>query len=90
MLQQGSKGKNTDAADSIPPGCYEVKIKFIVQRDSTASDAKIAYDPGYGLGAAALWVFNSYKGRWIPAMQGGRIVKSYKTVALRFELIAPE
>lgn len=65
-------------AKTIPPGTYNVLISFIIKADGTVSDMKAENDPGYGLAARALEIFNNYKGKWRVGIQCGRAVKSYK------------
>ena len=65
-------------ARSIPSGTYKVLISFIIDINGSLQDIKADNDPGYGLAARALEVFKGYRGKWQPANQCGRLVKSYK------------
>jgi protein TonB len=65
-------------AKTIPAGTYKVLISFIVNTDGKLSDVKADNDPGYGLAGRALKIFSGYKGKWTPANQCGRSVKSYE------------
>lgn len=65
-------------ARSIPPGTYKVLISFIIDINGSLQEIKADNDPGYGLATRALEIFKGYKGKWQPANQCGRLVKSYK------------
>ncbi|NII23592.1 hypothetical protein HB364_00775 [Pseudoflavitalea sp. X16] len=71
-------------AKSIPPGTYNVLVKFVISAEGKIGDIKADNDPGYGLAARAVEVFKGYKGKWQPANQCGRFVKSYKTMPVTF------
>lgn len=71
-------------AKAIPPGTYNVLVKFIIGVEGKLYDIKADNDPGYGLAARAVEVFKGYKGKWQPATQCGRFVKSYKTMPVTF------
>ena len=65
-------------AKVIPAGTYKALISFIVYTDGTLHEVKVDTDPGYGLGVRTLKIFNGYKGKWTPANQCGRSVRSYE------------
>lgn len=66
------------ATHNIPANTYKVLISFIIDTEGKLQDVKVVNDPGYGLGERALKIFNGYKGKWRPANQCGRTVKSYE------------
>ena len=71
--------KLTDTANSgVPPGCYTIIVSFVVDIYGTITDVIAVNDPGYGLGGMVVMVIRNYKGKWTPASQCGRLVKSYK------------
>ena len=71
-------------AKSIPAGTYKVLVSFIINIDGKVYDVKADNDPGYGLASRAVEIFKGYKGKWQPANQCGRLVKSYKKLPVVF------
>lgn len=61
-------------------------IQFIVTADGAIKDASIVQDPGAGLGKEALRIIEKSNGRWLPALQNGRKVTSYKKQPITFRL----
>jgi hypothetical protein len=84
--------KSTQLTDSmlraIPYGIYKVKVQFIVDVHGNVGQIKATNDPGYGLAKKAMSILHDYKGKWNPANQCGRSVKSYKEETIVF--IVPE
>jgi protein TonB len=80
--------KKTQLPDSIikdiPVGIYKVNVQFVVDIHGTIGQVKVKNDPGYGLAKMAIDVILTYKGKWQPANQCGRNVKSYKEQPLTF------
>lgn len=70
----------------VPPGCYTVVVSFVVDIYGGITDVKVVSDPGYGLGQVAAKAVRNYKGKWTPASQCGRLVKSYKKQPIIFTL----
>ncbi len=71
-------------ARNIPPATYKALISFEVSSVGVLERLKIDQDPGYGLGQRALEIFKRYTGKWRPANQCGRFVRSYKKDAVVF------
>ncbi|MEM1325241.1 MAG: TonB family protein [Bacteroidota bacterium] len=66
-----------------------VAVSFVVEPDSTLSNAKLLRDIGGGCGDAVLNVINAMNPtgiKWIPAQQGGKDVRSRMTVPIKFKL----
>ncbi len=66
-----------------------VVINFVVNPDSTLSDAKIIRDIGGGCGAAALYVVNAinYLGlKWAPGKKAGVPVKVAMNIPVKFKI----
>ncbi|MGV3768171.1 MAG: TonB family protein [Chitinophagaceae bacterium] len=61
-------------------------IQFIVTTDGVIKDASIVQDPGAGLGEEALRIINKSNGKWVPAVQNGKKVNSYKKQPITFRL----
>ena len=80
--------KKTQLPDSIikdiPVGIYKVNVQFVVDIHGTIGQVKVKNDPGYGLAKMAIDVILTYKGKWQPANQCGRNVKSYKEQPIIF------
>jgi protein TonB len=62
----------------------QVVAKFIVEKDGTLSNIEIVSGPPE-LGQAVLDVLNQSP-KWIPAVQNGKVVKSYKKQPINFSL----
>lgn len=73
------------ANKGMKPGTYVVNIRFLVEKDGGISDVKALNDPGYGLGAAAVKTVRIGP-KWIPAQQNNRIVRSYHTQPITFQI----
>ena len=80
--------KKTQLPDSIvkdiPAGTYNVNVQFVVDIHGKIGQVKAKSDPGYGLAKIAVDVISTYKGKWQPANQCGRNVKSYKKQPITF------
>ncbi len=66
-----------------PAGVYTVIIQFIVNLDGTVSDARALTHHGYGMEAEAIRAIER-GGNWLPAIQNGRQVKSYRKQPITF------
>lgn len=75
---------DTLAADSIPPGTYQVIVHFVVDKTGRLTDVKVDSDPGYGLGAHTARVIAAYDQRWVPGQQNGRAIKCYRRQPITF------
>ena len=66
-----------------PAGTYNVRIKFIVQKDGSISDISAETTYGYGMEEEVIRVIT--KGpKWVPAVQYGRKVKAYRIQPVTF------
>jgi protein TonB len=87
-IWMGHISKKTQLPDSIikdiPAGKYKVNIQFVVDIHGNIGQVKAKNDPGYGLAKIAVDVISTYKGKWQPANQCGRNVKSYKEQPITF------
>ena len=64
-------------------------LQFVVDKDGSVADVKIARDPGAGTGDAAKKVIlgmNSMGAKWIPGKQRGRAVRVLYTLPVLFRL----
>jgi protein TonB len=68
----------------IPDGTYKVTVRFVIDIHGNIGQIKAKNDPGYGFATRAENIVTSYKGKWIPANQCGRNVKSYKEETIVF------
>lgn len=62
-----------------------VHIQFIVDREGNVSEVTALNDPGGGLAEEAIRIIKK-SGKWTPAIQNGRQVKSYKKQPITFRL----
>lgn len=62
-----------------------VIIQFVVDREGIVSDVTALNDPGGGLAAEAIRIIKK-SGKWTPAEQNGRKVKSYKKQPITFRV----
>ncbi len=80
--------KHTKLPDSllkiIPAGTYRVSVQFVIDKNGDIGQIKALNNPGYGLAQRAENIFRSYKGKWRPALQCGRSVKSYLDLPVVF------
>lgn len=79
--------KNVDfslpSKNNAPAGRYNVIVLFIINEDGVISDLKALTNFGYGMEEELLRIIA--KGpRWIPAIQKGKPVKSYRKQPLTF------
>jgi len=66
-----------------PAGTYNVRIKFIVQKDGSITDISAETSFGYGMEEEVIRVIT--KGpKWVPAVQYGRKVKAYRIQPVTF------
>lgn len=70
----------------IPVGTYKVPVHFVVDKHGYTGQFKVKIDPGYGLGNRAIQVIQSYPGMWKPASQCGRLVNSYQSYVVEFQV----
>jgi periplasmic protein TonB len=53
-----------------------VIVFFVVERDGSLSNIRVANDPGYGMGAEAIRVLKAIKTKWEPGMFKGQAVRT--------------
>ena len=74
---------NVPVNKKAPPGTYNVRVKFIVQKDGSISDISAETSFGHGMEEEVIRVIT--KGpKWIPAVQYGRKVKAYRIQPVTF------
>jgi periplasmic protein TonB len=64
------------APDMEEDKILKVFVYFVVERDGTISNIKVARDPGYGMGAEAIRVLKAIKTKWEPGMFKGQAVRT--------------
>lgn len=68
-----------------PAGSYTVWIQFIVNKEGNISDIKALTNHGYGMEEEALRLIKTtITGKWVPGVQNGRLVNSYKKQGITF------
>jgi protein TonB len=63
----------------------DVRVVFIIDKQGNVADPYIAHSVEYSLDEEALRIIKE-SGKWSPAFQNGKIVKSYKAQPIRFRL----
>lgn len=63
----------------------QVIVMFVVEKDGTLTNFKVARDPGYGTGAEAVRVLNSMP-KWKPAILDGKAVRSQFTLPITIQV----
>lgn len=71
--------------NGAPVGRYKVVIKFVVEMDGSVTNIKAITQHGYGMEAECIRMIE-LSGKWVPAMQNGRIVRCYKEQPFIFEV----
>lgn len=82
FLQRNLRFPDNAISDNIQG---TVIVQFIVDRDGTVSDVIALTDPGGGLAEEAVRIVRK-SGKWDPAIQNGKHVKSYKKQPITFRL----
>lgn len=62
-----------------------VQVSFVVERDGSLTDVKVARDLSYGTGQAAITMLKKAK-KWSPGIQNGRPVRVAYTLPIRLDL----
>jgi TonB family protein len=73
-----------EAVDNMIQGA--VVIIFVVDKEGNVSDASILRSVEYSLDTESLLIINASSGRWEPAEQNGRKIKSYKKQPIVYKL----
>jgi hypothetical protein len=69
-------GKNFEKPEINDAKTVRVFVAFVIERDGTMTDIRVARDPGYGLAKEAIRVLKSLKVQWEPGMIGGQAVRT--------------
>jgi hypothetical protein len=70
---------NNDA----PNGLFRVVIRFVIDKEGNTSNIVAETNIGYGMEAEAIRVI-ALSGKWLPAMQNGKLVKAYRRQPITF------
>ncbi len=85
---------NVELPDSvtakIPAGTYKAEVEFVIDTHGYMGQLKLTKDPGYELGERAMDIMRKYQGKWQPASQCGRQVKSYLKQPIVFVILERE
>jgi len=69
----------------------KVYVQFVIDKDGSITDPKVVRDIGGGCGQAALNMLKEMsQTKWIPGKQGGKPVRVYFTLPIKFELESEE
>ncbi len=77
---------NIPIINKASPGRYTVSIQFIVNPDGRVSDIQALSRIGFGMEEEVIKVIKNGP-NWIPAMQNGQAVSSYKTQPVTFTVM---
>jgi hypothetical protein len=69
-------GRNFEKPEINDAKTVRVFVAFVIERDGTMTDIRVARDPGYGLAKEAIRVLKSLKVKWEPGMIGGESVRT--------------
>jgi len=59
-----------------------VIVSFVIEKDGTLSDIRVARDPGYGMGEEAIRVLRSLRTKWEPGYIKGQPVRTAYTLPI--------
>lgn len=79
-------GKNFRLPEIGEKATMKVFVYFVVEKDGTLSNIKVARDPGYGLGAEAIRVLKSIKTKWKPGIQNDKPVRTAYNLPITVEI----
>ncbi|MEZ0005677.1 protein TonB [Flavobacterium sp. 28YEA47A] len=79
-------GKNFRLPEIGEKATMKVFVYFVVEKNGTLSNIKVARDPGYGLGAEAIRVLKSIKTKWKPGIQNDKPVRTAYNLPITVEI----
>ncbi|MBC7642727.1 MAG: energy transducer TonB [Flavobacterium sp.] len=79
----GNNFKNPDIGEEQT---ITVRVSFVVEKDGSMSNIKVADDPGYGLADEAIRVLKSIKTRWSPGILDGEPVRTAYNLPISVKL----
>ena len=75
-------GDNFDKPDVDDISKLTVIVLFVIEKDGSISDVRVARDPGYGMAKEALRVLKSLKIKWKPGYKDGEPVRTAYTLPI--------
>jgi periplasmic protein TonB len=79
--------KNFDKPEDVDnAGNIRVIVSFVIERDGSMSNIKVAKDPGYGLAEEAIRVLKSLKTKWIAGIMDSEKVRTAYSLPIVIEL----
>lgn len=66
------------AKDGAAPGTYTAHVRFLVDKDGSISNVSVVKSAGYNTDQKLVEIMQSSP-KWSPALQNGRVVRSYHT-----------
>jgi periplasmic protein TonB len=69
-------GKRFVAPEMEEEKTMRVIVFFVIEKDGSLSNIKVANDPGYGMGAEAIRVLKAIKTKWTPGYMGNMPVRT--------------
>jgi periplasmic protein TonB len=83
-------GKKFIAPELEEEKTLKVIVLFVVERDGSLSNIKVADDPGFGMGEEAIRVLKSIKTKWEPGIYKGQKVRTTFSLPILVKVQAPE
>lgn len=69
-------GKEFNPPRSEKSMTLKVYVSFVIEKDGTLSNIKVARDPGYGMAEEAIRVLKAIKTKWKPGIKNGNPVRT--------------
>jgi periplasmic protein TonB len=83
-------GKKFIAPELDEEKTLKVIVFFVVERDGSLSNIKVANDPGFGMGAEAIRVLKAITTKWEPAIYKGQKVRTTFSLPILVKVQATE
>lgn len=79
-------GRNFRKPELESASAIRLVVLFVIEKDGTMSNIRVARDPGQGLGNEAIRVLKSIKSKWKPGMIGGNPVSTAYSLPIVIQL----
>lgn len=86
FVKQLTLSDSIPKVDSIPSGIYVVDMAFVISKTGIITQPVTKNDPGYGLAEYVKDKLLTSNLKWDPALQNGRVVKSYQRRQFVFKI----
>ncbi|GEM_PF-2839807 len=86
FVKQVTHNDSIQKAGNIPSGIYVVDMAFVISKTGIITQPVTKNDPGYGLAEYVKDKLLTSNLKWDPALQNGRVVKSYQRRQFVFKI----